>query len=51
MREMTFEIAPTLRLSPTMQRAVLKVQITGSLAMINALIVIFDLWLLVRPMS
>jgi hypothetical protein len=48
---MTFEIAPTLRLSPTMQRALLKGQITGSLAMINVLIILFDLWLVVRPIS
>jgi hypothetical protein len=48
MREMTFEIAPTLRLPPTIERALLKTRIAGSLAMINVLVIAFDLGLLVR---
>ena len=48
MREMTFEIAPTLGLPSMMQRALLNARVTGSLAMFNVLIVTFDLCLLVR---
>jgi len=48
MREMTYEIAPTVRLPQTVQRALLKARVTGSLAMIDVLIITFDLCLLVR---
>jgi len=45
---MTFEIAPTLRLPQTIERALLKTRVAGSLAMINVLVITFDLCLLLR---